>query len=224
MRILVVEDEAKLATVLKKGLEERGHAVDIAPDGLVALSLVRATEYDCAILDLMLPYRSGDDVCLEIRRLGRKMPVLVLSARSDTHEKIRLLDLGADDYLTKPFSFAELLARLRALQRRGSVEAKRVLQVGDLELDPASLTVRREGRKIPMTKREFSVLEYLMRHAGHVVTRSMMLEHVWNLDYDGGSNIVEVYINYLRRKIDQDFEQKLIHTVRGSGYVLREPG
>jgi DNA-binding response OmpR family regulator len=223
MRVLVVEDERKLADVLRQGLEERGYAVDVAHDGVEALSLAGSADYDCAVLDLMLPRRDGSEVCREMRRAGVKTPILVLSARSGTSDKIRLLDLGADDYLTKPFAFPELLARLRALLRRGPVERSMVLRVGDMELDPASFRVSRDGHDVQLTRREFAVLEYLMRHAEHVVTRDMIVEHVWDLDYDGGSNIVEVYINLLRRKVDYGFAQKLIHTVRGMGYVLRTP-
>ena len=171
----------------------------------------------------MLPQRDGADVCRDIRRRGRGTPILVLTARAATHEKIRLLDMGADDYLTKPFAFAELRARVRALLRRGRVEPHTILSVADLELDPARRKVRRKGREIALTSREFAVLEYMMRHAGIVVTRDMIAAHVWSLDYAGGSNIVEVYINYLRRKVDQDFEPKLIHTIRGAGYTVREP-
>ena len=222
MRILVVEDEKKLAHVLKQGLGEHGYAVDVAFDGEAAFEMAMTVDYDCVILDLLLPRRDGAEICREMRRRGRRMPILVLTAQSATDRKIRLLDLGADDYLTKPFAFAELLARLRALLRRGSVEPSTVLRVADLELDPASRRVRRAGREIVLTAREFAVLEYLMRHAGHVVTRNMIADHVWSLDYEGASNIVEVYVNYLRRKIDQDFEPKLIKTLRGAGYSLRE--
>ena len=222
MRILVVEDEKKLAHVLKQGLGEHGYAVDVAFDGEAAFEMAMTVDYDCVILDLLLPRRDGAEICREMRRRGRRMPILVLTAQSATDRKIRLLDLGADDYLTKPFAFAELLARLRALLRRGSVEPSTVLRVADLELDPASRRVRRAGRELVLTAREFAVLEYLMRHAGHVVTRNMIADHVWSLDYEGASNIVEVYVNYLRRKIDQDFEPKLIKTLRGAGYSLRE--
>lgn len=221
VRILVVDDERKLAHVLKQGLGEHGYAADAVYDGEAALEMATAVDYDCVILDLMLPRRDGAEVCRELRFRGRRMPILVLTARAGTDQKIRLLDLGADDYLTKPFAFAELLARLRALLRRGPVEPSTVLRVADLELDPASRRVRRAGREIVLTAREFALLEYLMRHTSHVVTRNMIADHVWSLDYDGASNIVEVYVNYLRRKIDQDFEPKLIKTIRGAGYSLR---
>jgi len=222
MRILVVEDEKKLASVLHQGMVERDYAVDLAHDGQEGLEMALATDYDCIVLDLMLPHHDGTEVCREIRRLGRKTPILVLTARSATNEKVRLLDLGADDYLTKPFAFDELLARIRALLRRGPVDPHTVLRVADLELDPASRRVRRAGQEVILTSREFAVLEYLMRHRGSVVTRGMIADHVWNLDYESGSNIVEVYINYLRRKIDQSSPVKLIQTIRGAGYSVRE--
>ncbi|MEO8212883.1 MAG: response regulator transcription factor [Myxococcales bacterium] len=222
MRILVIEDEKKLASLLKQGIEEHGYAADVAQDGEEGLQRSLTTDYDAMILDLMLPRRDGADVCRAMRLSGRKTPILVLTARSATSEKIRLLDLGADDYLTKPFAFAELLARLRALMRRGPVDPRTILQAADLERDPASRTVRRGGREIELTSREFAVLEYLMRHVGVVVTRDMIAQHVWKLDYLGGSNVVDVYINYLRRKLDQGFDVKLIHTVRGAGYTVRE--
>lgn len=223
MRILIVEDEKRLAAALKQGLEEAGYAVVLAHDGESALESALTGTYDVVVLDLMLPGSDGADVCREIRRQGVTTHVLVLTARSGTQEKVRLLDLGADDYLTKPFAFPELLARLRALLRRGVVEPSTVLRVADLELDPAAHRVARGGETIDLTLREFSLLEYLMRHARHVVTRDMIAEHVWNVDYDGHSNVVEVYVNYLRGKVDRPFEPKLIHTVRGVGYVLREP-
>ncbi len=223
MRILVVEDERKLADVLRQGLEEDGYAVDVAHDGIRAMEMAVAADYDCLILDLMLPHRSGADVCRDLRRRGRGTPILVLTARTDTQEKVHLLDIGADDYLTKPFAFAELRARVRAMLRRGRVDPHNLLRVGDLKLDPARHTVTRLGKEIALTSREFSILEYMMRHAGVVVTRDMIAAHVWSLDYTGGSNIVDVYINYLRRKVDQDFEPKLIQTIRGAGYTVREP-
>jgi len=222
MRILVVEDEGKLARVLRQGMEEQGYAVDLANDGKEALEMALATDYDCVVLDLVLPRLSGAEVCRDLRRRERKTPILVLTALSGIDEKIRLLDLGADDYLTKPFAFAELLARIRALFRRRTVEPHTILRVADLELDPASRRVSRAGQEMPLTPREFAVLEYLMRHQGNVVTRNMIADHVWSLDYEGGSNIVDVYINYLRRKVDQGFQMKLIHTVRGTGYSVRE--
>lgn len=223
MRILVVEDDRKLVEVLRQGLKENGFAVDTAADGNQGLELALATSYDAIILDLMLPGISGIDLLKELRARHGVAPVLILSARSAVEDRIRGLDLGADDYLAKPFSFQELLARLRAITRRPAVEPKNTLAAGDLELDVARREVRRAGRPIELTAKEFSLLELLLRKKGVVVTRGMILDRVWDLDYDGGSNLVEVYINYLRRKVDQDFEPKLIQTVRGSGYVLREP-
>lgn len=222
MRILVVEDDPKLSAVLRQGLKEQGFAADTARDAPLGLELTRSTEYDAIVLDVMLPGRSGFDLLRDLRAHGSRVPVLVLSARSAVEDRIRGLDLGADDYLPKPFDFHELLARLRAITRRPLVEPQTVLRVADLELDPARREVRRAGGKIELTAKEFALLEYLMRKKGVVVTRSMILDHVWDTDYDGGSNLVEVYVNYLRRKLDQDFDPKLIHTVRGTGYVLRE--
>ncbi len=222
MRILVVEDDPKLSAVLRQGLKEQGFATDTARDATLGLELARSTEYDAIVLDVMLPGRSGFDLLRDLRGRGSHVPVLVLSARSAVEDRIRGLDLGADDYLPKPFDFHELLARIRAITRRPLVEPQTLLRVADLELDPARREVRRAGGKIELTAKEFALLEYLMRKKGVVVTRSMILDHVWDTDYDGGSNLVEVYVNYLRRKLDQDFDPKLIHTVRGAGYVLRE--
>lgn len=223
MRLLVVEDDAKLAAVLRQGLKERGFAVDVVSSGGTGLELASSTDYDAVVLDLMLPGRNGFDVLRELRSRGRAVPVLVLTARSSVDDKVRGLDLGADDYLGKPFDFKELLARLRAITRRPPVEPRTLLKVADLELDPSTREVRRGSTKLDLTAKEFALLEYLMRKRGVVATRNMILDHVWDMDYDGGSNLVEVYINYLRRKVDQGFEPKLIHTVRGAGYVLREP-
>ena len=223
MRVLVVEDDRKLAGVIRQGLKELGFAVDTAGDGPKGLELALATDYDAVVLDVMLPVLSGLEVLRQLREGHRATPILMLSARSAVEDRIRGLDMGADDYLAKPFSFAELLARLRAISRRPSVEPKTVLAIADLELDTTRHAVRRGGKELALTAKEFALLELLLRRKGIVVTRRMILDRVWDLDYDGGSNLVEVYINYLRRKIDQDFEPRLIHTVRGSGYVLREP-
>jgi heavy metal response regulator len=221
MRILVVEDDQKLASVLRQGLKEQGFAVDVAHEGASGLEFALSTAYDALLLDLMLPGMNGLELLRRIRAEGRVVPVLALTARSSVDDRVRGLDLGADDYLTKPFDFKELLARLRAITRRPAVEPTTVLRLADLELDPVSFEVRRAGRRLDLTNKEFRLLEYLLRRKGAVVTRGMILDHVWDTDYDGGSNLVEVYINYLRRKIDHDFEPKLIHTVRGAGYVLR---
>jgi two-component system, OmpR family, copper resistance phosphate regulon response regulator CusR len=223
MRILVVEDDRKLVEVLRQGLKENGFAIDTAADGNTGLELALDTDYDAIVLDLMLPGLGGLDLLKELRSRHRAAPVLVLSARSAVEDRIRGLDLGADDYLAKPFSFQELLARLRAITRRPAAEPRTTLVAADLELDTARHEVRRAGRAIDLTAKEFALLELLLRKKGVVVTRGMILDRVWDMDYDGGSNLVEVYINYLRRKVDQDFEPKLIQTVRGSGYVLREP-
>ncbi len=224
MRVLVVEDDRKLAAVIQQGLKESGFAVDAAEDGLQGLALALETEYDAIVLDVMLPSRSGFDVVKELRARHRVAPVLILSARSGVEDRIKGLDLGADDYLAKPFAFQELLARLRAITRRPAVEPISILSAADLRLDTTRREVTRAGRKIDLTAKEFALLEYLLRRKGFVVTRGMILDHVWSLDYDGGSDIVEVYINYLRRDVDQNFEPKLIHTIRGAGYVLRETG
>ena len=222
MRILVVEDDQKLAGVIRQGLKERGYAIDTVEDGAQGLELALATDYDAIILDVMLPSQSGFDVLKDLRARHRTTPVLILSARGAVDDRVRGLDLGADDYLAKPFSFQELLARLRAITRRPPAEPVTVLAAADLTLDTVHHKVRRGDREIELTAKEFALLEYLLRKKGIVVTRGMILDRVWDLNYDGGSNLVEVYINYLRRKIDEHFEPKLIHTVRGSGYVLRE--
>ena len=221
MRVLVVEDDPKLAGVLKQGLKEQGFAVDVAGEAATGLEFALAAEYDALLLDVLLPGKDGFHLLQELRRRGRGVPVLVLTSRSSVEDRVRGLDLGADDYLSKPFDFAELLARLRAITRRPPVEPRTVLAIADLELDLSSREVTRAGKRIDVTAKEFALLEYLLRKKGVVVTRGMILDHVWDMDYHGGSNLVEVYINYLRRKIDQDFEPKLIQTVRGAGYVLR---
>lgn len=223
MRILIVEDDPKLGALLRQGLKEQGFAVDVAGDGATGLQLALSTDYDAIILDVLLPQQNGLEVLRELRRLDRPVPVLMLSALSAVEDRVRGLNLGADDYLAKPFDFQELLARLRAITRRPPVPPMTVLRVADLELDPVRREVKRGGRKLELTAKELALLEYLMRNKEVVVTRGMILDHVWGMDYDGGSNLVEVYINYLRRKIDQDFEPKLIYTIRGAGYVLRIP-
>ena len=224
MRVLVVEDDPKLLKSIRQGLKEQGIAADGAPDGREGLDLALGSDYDALILDVMLPGRSGLDLLRELRSRRRATPVLILSARSSVDDRVRGLDLGADDYLPKPFSFDELLARLRAITRRPASEPATTLTAGDLELDTVRREVRRGGRPIELTTKEFALLEYLVLRKGVVLTRTMILDHVWDLDYDGGSNLVEVYVNYLRRKVDQGHEVKLIQTVRGSGYVLKEPG
>lgn len=222
MRILVVEDDARLAAVLRNGLNEQGFAVEVAGEAQAGLALALATAFDAVLLDVNLPGADGFEVVRQLRAHGDAVPILVLTARSSVEDRVKGLDLGADDYLSKPFDFKELLARLRAITRRPSIEPSAVLRVADLELNPTTKEVRRGRRKIELTAKEFALLEYLMRKKGVVVTRGMILDHVWDLNYHGASNLVEVYINYLRRKVDQDFDPKVIHTLRGFGYVLRD--
>jgi two-component system copper resistance phosphate regulon response regulator CusR len=224
MKVLIIEDETKLADVLTQGLKEHGIVAEAARDGSAGLVLALSRPYDAIVLDVMLPGRNGFEVLKSLRENGRATPVLMLTARSGVDDRVRGLDLGADDYLTKPFAFKELLARIRAISRRPPAEPRTVLRVGDLELDPVKREVRREGRPIDLTSREFALLELLVRKQGAVLTRAMILDQVWESDDGGagGSNVVEVYINYLRRKVDQPFATRLIHTVRGTGYVLQE--
>ena len=222
MRILVVEDERKVASFIRQGLEEEGHAVEVAGDGASALDLVLAEPgYDLIVLDVMLPKRDGLDILKTLRGRGVTTPVLILTARDAVADKVAGLDLGADDYLTKPFAFEELLARARALLRRGTDQRAAVLRLADLSLDPATREATRGARRIALTAREYSLLDYFMRNAGRLLTRPMIAEHVWGLDFDAESNIIDVYIGYLRRKIDAPGEARLLHTVRGSGYVLK---
>jgi two-component system, OmpR family, copper resistance phosphate regulon response regulator CusR len=225
MRILVVEDERKVASFLRQGLQEEGHAVEIATDGAAALDLLLGEPgYDLAILDLMLPKRDGFDVLRTLRRRHVQTPVLILTARDAVPDKVTGLDLGADDYLTKPFAFEELLARVRALLRRREGPRAPVLALADLALDPATRTVTRGGRRMTLTAREYALLEYFLRNVGRVLTRPMITQHVWGLDFDPESNIIDVYVGYLRRKIDGEGERRLLHTVRGAGYMLSADG
>lgn len=213
-----------MANLLRKGLEEEGYAVDHTTDGGEAVWFGTENEYDAAVLDLMLPGTDGFDVCRAWRDAGRTFPILMLTARDGVGDKITGLDVGADDYLTKPFSFEELLARLRALLRRGEVRPTSILAVGDLRLDPARHEVERDGEKIDLTAKEFSLLEYLMMNAGRVLTRRQLIEHVWDFAYEGDSNVVDVYIRYLREKIDRPYRTDSIETVRGVGYRIKDPG
>jgi two-component system OmpR family response regulator len=222
MRVLVVEDEVKMAGLLRRALEEEGYSVDVAARGEDALWLGTENTYDAIVLDLMLPDLDGFEVSRRLREAGRWSPVLMLTARDAVADRVAGLDAGADDYLTKPFSFAELLARLRALMRRGAGERPSVLRVGDLELDPARRTVSRDGTRIDLTAKEFALLEYLMRHPGEVLTRTQLIEHVWDFAYDGDSNVVDVYIRYLRNKVDRPFGNDSIRTVRRAGYRLEQ--
>ena len=222
MRILLVEDEAKVGSFIRKALEEESYAVDLCTDGIQAVQLARAGDYDLVILDLMLPGLSGLAVLTQLRSARVKTPVLILTARSRVDEKVKGLDAGADDYLTKPFAIEELLARVRVLIRRGGGEATGILQLDDLVLNPVTREVSRAGQRIDLTSKEYALLEYFMRNAGRVLTRAMIAEHVWNLDFDTFTNVIDVYVNYLRNKIDRGHARRLIHTIRGSGYVMRE--
>jgi two-component system OmpR family response regulator len=221
MRILVVEDELKMANLLRRGLIEEGHAVDVARTGDDAVWMAGAAEFDAIVLDLMLPGLDGFEVCRRIRRDGVWAPVLMLTARDAVEDRIAGLDAGADDYLPKPFSFAELLARLRALVRRGSGERPVVLEVGDLRLDPATREVWRGDDAIHLSPKEFALLETLMRRQGQVLSRYQLLEHAWDYAYENRSNVVDVYIRYLRDKIDRPYGRNSLETVRGVGYRLR---
>jgi two-component system copper resistance phosphate regulon response regulator CusR len=222
MRILVVEDERRIADFLARGLQGAGYAVDVAPDGTTAIGFVHATDYDLVILDLMLPDMDGLKVLERVRNKKAGPPVLILSARGGVDDRVRGLEQGADDYLTKPFAFVELLARVRALLRRGQPAAER-LQVADLQVDCTRRKVTRNNETIDLAPKEFGILEYMMRNKGRPLSRTMIVEHVWDMDYDGLTNIVDVYIRHLRSKIDDRFPQKLIQTVRGIGYMIEEP-
>jgi DNA-binding response OmpR family regulator len=222
MRILVVEDERKVASFIRQGLEEEGHAVEVAGDGGAALELILDDRpYDLVVLDVMLPRRDGFEVLKSLREQRIQSPVLLLTARDTVRDKVMGLDLGADDYLTKPFAFEEFLARVRALLRRGATAPAPVLRVADLTLDPSTREVVRGGRRITLTAREYALLEYFLRNVGRVLTRPMIAEHVWGLDFDTETNIIDVYVGYLRRKLDTGGEQPLLHTVRSVGYALK---
>ncbi len=220
MRLLLVEDDPKLSRAVSRGLRAEGYAVDAAADGEDALLQAAVWDYDAVILDLMLPLRDGFEVCRALRERGSWVPILMLTARGDVDDRIRGLDAGADDYLPKPFDFGELLARLRSLVRRKPSERPTRLEVGDLVVDPATHAVSRAGTHVEVTAREFAVLEFLARHPGEVVTRATLLDHVWDANYPGSTNIVDVYVGHLRNKLERPFDRALIRTVRGVGFVL----
>ncbi len=222
MRVLLVEDDIQVASFIRRGLTDEGIAVDDAADGLEAFRLALDYPYDAIILDLMIPRMSGLEVLSEVRKQGSRTPVLILSARDDVGQRVSGLDAGADDYLGKPFAFEELLARLRALFRRASVSHETAIHVGNLTVDVVKRRVVRGDRKIELSPKEFSLLEYLVRNRGNVLTRTMIAEHVWDQHFDSFSNVIDVYIRYLRAKIDQGTEPRLIRTVRGVGYTITD--
>ncbi len=224
MRVLVVDDDVRMAGAIRRGLRYEGLVVDVAADGEEALRVVGATDYDAVVLDVLMPGLGGFETCRRLRADGRWMPVLMLTARDSVEDRVRGLDGGADDYLTKPFSLAELTARLRALVRRGPIERPAVLEVGDLRLDPATREVRRGDVEIGLSAREFAVLETFMRRPGQVFSPAQLLEAAWDLGYEQRSNVVQVYVRYLREKIDRPFGVNSIQTVRGAGYRLRRDG
>ena len=220
MRLLLVEDEEKVANFVQRGLTAERFAVDVARDGTTGLELARSYDYDLVILDLLLPKLEGTEVLRKIRRGNPQIPILILTARDELQDKVIHFEAGADDYLTKPFAFAELLVRIKALLRRGATKQETVLRIADLELDRLSQQVRRGGKRIELTSKEYSLLEYLMANAGRVLSRTMIIEHVWDQSFDGATNIVDVYVRHLRDKVDAGREQNLIRTVRGVGYVM----
>ncbi len=222
MRVLVVEDEKKTASFIRKALRAEGFAVDVCQDGEAALQLVETTPYDALVLDIMLPGRDGLSVLRQMRERRNGTPVLLLSARGEVNERVEGLDAGADDYLPKPFALAELIARVRAMGRRAGEGRASVLQLADLALDTVTRVARRGGTTIELTAREYRLLEFLMRSAGRICGRMTILEKVWDYDFDPGTNLVDVYVRRLREKIDSSFEPRLLHTVRGVGYVMRE--
>jgi two-component system OmpR family response regulator len=224
MRVLVVEDDLRMAGLIRRGLTEEGALVDIAATGDEGVWRAGATEYDVVVLDVLLPGIDGFEVCRRLRATGNWAPVLMLTARAEIEDRVTGLDAGADDYLTKPFSFAELLARLRALARRPPLERPTVLEAGDLRLDPATRSVWRGDTPVELSAKEFALLETFMRRAGHVLTRLDLLDHAWDYAYENRSNVVDVYVRYLREKVDRPFGRRSIETVRGVGYRLRQDG
>lgn len=222
MRILLVEDEKKVARFIQQGLEEEHYAVDVAHDGEKGLHMALNESYDLLILDVMLPKLNGLELIKAVRAHQKTTPTLMLTAKTATEDKVAGLDSGADDYLTKPFAFEELLARVRSLLRRGAQEKSIILRVADLELDTVTHKAKRGGKTIELTAKEYALLEYLMRNKGRVLSRTIISEHIWDYNFDTGTNIIDVYVNHLRNKIDEGYEPKLIHTVRGVGYVMKE--
>jgi heavy metal response regulator len=221
MKILVVEDEKKVAKFLQQGLEEEHYSVDVVSDGETALRRVSSSNYDLILLDILLPQKDGITILREMRAAGIDTPVLMLTAKSAIEDKVEGLDSGADDYLTKPFSFTELLARIRSIFRRGGAEKSATLTVADLKLDMVAHRATRADKVIELTKREYALLEYFMKNVNRVLTRTLISEHIWNYNFDTGTNVIDVYINHIRSKIDDGFEKKLLHTVRGVGYILK---
>ena len=222
MRILVAEDERDLNRLICRTLERAGYSVDACFDGEAALDCLRGAEYDCLLLDVMMPKADGHAVLRAVRAKGSAVPVIFLTARDSVHDRIEGLDLGADDYLVKPFDFDELLARIRAATRKYGTQKTSVLTLADLTMDTVSHAVTRGGKEIRLSAKEYAILQYLMQHLGSVISRTLLEDHIWNYDYAGGSNVVDVYITYLRKKIDNGFDKKLLHTVRGAGWVLKE--
>ena len=222
MRILVVEDEEKIAKFIRRGLKEEGYSVDISSEGEEGYFLAGTNDYDLIVLDLMLPKINGLDICRKLRAEGNNTPILMLTAKDTVKDKVTGLDSGANDYLAKPFAFEEFLARVRVLLRKKDVQLPTQLKVGELVMDLLTHKVSRSGKEINLTVKEFSLLEYFMRNANVLVTRTMISEHVWDVNFDSFTNVIDVYINYLRNKIDSGFEHKMISTVRGRGYILRK--
>jgi len=221
MRILIVEDEKKVADFIKRGLKEEGYAADVAHDGEEGHFLATTNDYDLIVLDIMLPKMDGVSLCKDLRRSKIYVPIIMLTAKDVVEDKVKGLDSGADDYMTKPFAFEELLARVRALLRKKDLKQVTKLEVADLVLDTLTHEVYRAGKEIVLTTKEYALLEYLMRNTGIIVTRTMISEHVWDINFDTSTNVIDVYINYLRNKIDQGHKKKLINTLRGSGYTLK---
>ncbi len=222
MRILIVEDEKKMANFIERGLKEERYTTDVANDGEVGINLAEANPYDLIIMDIMLPKKDGITICKEIRSKKINTPILLLTAKSSVKDKVVGLNSGADDYLSKPFAFEELLARTQALLRRKNIDNTTILKAMDLELNQLTFKVNRAGKEIVLTSKEFALLRYLMLHVNQVVTRTMISEHVWNEDFDTFTNVIDVYINYLRNKIDKGFDKQLIQTVRTTGYILKD--